>query len=83
MYSPYVHALCNYPCVLFSVQVREEGEVEGEGLGLGLGYLEHVCRIMEEIAKLQICNRGLQVEMEGLREQRAKLENRVMCDESI
>lgn len=40
-----------------------------EGLIPGLGYLEHVCRMLEEIARLQMHNQRLQVEMEALREQ--------------
>lgn len=55
----------------FPLQIRENDVCEGayEGLIPGLGYLEHVCRMLEEIARLQMHNQRLQVEMEALREQ--------------
>ncbi|XP_035628768.1 uncharacterized protein LOC118385656 [Oncorhynchus keta] len=52
-------------------EIRENDVCERsyEGLTPGLGYLEHVCRMLEEIARLQMHNQRLQVEMEALREQ--------------
>ncbi|KAK6305383.1 hypothetical protein J4Q44_G00241630 [Coregonus suidteri] len=52
-------------------EIRQKDVCEGayEGLTPGLGYLEHVCRMLEEIARLQMHNQRLQVEMEALQEQ--------------
>ncbi|XP_041754119.2 uncharacterized protein LOC121582422 isoform X2 [Coregonus clupeaformis] len=64
-------------------EIREKDvcEEEYEGLTPGLGYLKQVCRMLEEIARLQIRNQGLQVEMDALREQQGRQNSeRNQCD---
>ncbi|XP_010876013.2 uncharacterized protein si:dkey-106l3.7 [Esox lucius] len=61
--------------------VRREnvGEEGKEVLSPGLGYLEQVCRMLEEIARLQMCNQELQMEMESLQEQQTSKNSE--CDQ--
>lgn len=47
--------------------MQDLGEEEGKGLSPGLSYLEHVCQMLEEIARQQINNRALQMEMDAQR----------------
>ncbi|XP_042158169.1 uncharacterized protein si:dkey-106l3.7 isoform X1 [Oncorhynchus tshawytscha] len=64
-------------------EIREKDvcEEEYERLTPGLGYLEQVCRMLEEIASLQLRNQGLQVEMDALREQQGSQNSeRNQCD---
>lgn len=39
------------------------------GLSPGLGYLEKLCRVLEEMAKLRLQNQRLQMEMDSVRAQ--------------
>ncbi|KAL0965568.1 hypothetical protein UPYG_G00283040 [Umbra pygmaea] len=56
-----------------AVPTQSEDMCEGETAPLspGLGYLEQVCRMLEEIARLQRQNQVLQMEMEALQQQQA------------
>ncbi|XP_040013980.1 uncharacterized protein si:dkey-106l3.7 isoform X2 [Xiphias gladius] len=46
----------------------ELGEEESTGLSPGLNYLEQVCQMLEGIARQQMHNRALRMEMDALRE---------------
>ncbi|XP_062340279.1 swi5-dependent recombination DNA repair protein 1 homolog isoform X1 [Osmerus eperlanus] len=48
------------------VQTEEEMRM---GLSPGLGYLEQLCRVLEEMAKLRLQNQRLQMEMDSVRAQ--------------
>ncbi|CAK6959378.1 uncharacterized protein si:dkey-106l3.7 isoform X2 [Scomber scombrus] len=52
------------------VQTRSEvlGEEVRTGLSPGLEYLEQICQMLEEIARQQMHNHALQMEMDALRE---------------
>ncbi|KAM4634867.1 uncharacterized protein ACJ7VT_004138 [Polymixia lowei] len=52
---------------------ENQREEEKERLSPGLSYLEQVCRMLEEIARLQMRNRGLQMEMVALQDHQGKL----------
>ncbi|XP_071769665.1 uncharacterized protein LOC139922918 [Centroberyx gerrardi] len=81
---------CRRPLSLYhdnlpaQTKTEDRCEEEREVLSPGLSYLEQVCRMLEEIARLQMRNRGLQTEMDALREHQAKQANQapetLLCD---
>ncbi|XP_019937397.2 uncharacterized protein [Paralichthys olivaceus] len=62
--------MCRRPMSLRLDKLKSEelGDKDMSGMSPGLRYLEQVCQMLEEIARQQIQNQALQMEMDALRE---------------
>ncbi|XP_056146823.1 uncharacterized protein si:dkey-106l3.7 isoform X2 [Lampris incognitus] len=78
MSSQQMPEACRRPLTLYHDTLLAEKKGVHQGgedavrSGPGLSYLEQVCRMLEQIARLQIHNRGLQMELDVLREHHTK-----------
>ncbi|KAK1800320.1 hypothetical protein P4O66_000215 [Electrophorus voltai] len=70
------------PHALSTTDLAEQAEGNTEtGLSPGLLYLEQVCRVMQEMARVQKMNRRLQAEVETLRDCRRETERKSACSQ--
>ncbi|XP_051541899.1 uncharacterized protein si:dkey-106l3.7 isoform X2 [Myxocyprinus asiaticus] len=77
------HRTNNVSTVNQSVQFEEGEQCRRDKLSPGLLYLEQVCRMLENIAKLQQQNHTLQKEVEILKNQHAEIKCASLNEEEI